>query len=124
MNRRVTIILSTIALLSTVSATAAQNAPPTYQADPSVYKVIFEDPNFRVIAATWKAGQTDKPHSHPVASIIYNVNDCTLKLTAADGKTTNITPKAGTSNAVPITASHTAENTGSADCRAIFVERK
>jgi hypothetical protein len=102
----------------------AQNAPPTYQADPSVYKVIFEDANFRVIAATWKAGQADKPHSHPVPSIVYSVNDCTLKLTAADGKTTTLTPKTGAANAVPVTASHTAENTGSGECRAILVERK
>ena len=123
MSRYVT-ILGTLALLSTASAAAAQNAPPTYVADPSVYKVIFEDANFRVIAATWKAGQTDKPHSHPVPSIVYALDDCTLKLTAPDGKTTNATPKAGVSNAVPIIASHTAENTGSTDCRAIFVERK
>ena len=120
---RVTVILSTAALLSIAPAAMAQNAPPTYQADPSVYKVLFEDANFRVIAATWKAGQTDKPHSHP-ASIVYSVNDCTLKLTAADGKTTTVTPKTGGANAVPVTASHTAENTGSGECRAIFVERK
>jgi hypothetical protein len=28
----------------------AEGSPPTYQADPDVYKVIFEDANFRVIA--------------------------------------------------------------------------
>ena len=124
MSHRVTIVLSTIALLSTVSVAAAQNAPPTYEADPSVYKVIFQDANFRVIEATWKAGQTDKPHSHPVPSIVYALNDCTLKLTTPDGKTTNAALKAGVPFAGPIVASHTAENIGSSDCRAIFVERK
>ena len=96
MNSRVTIALGATALLyMTSSAAVAQNAPPTYQADPSVYKVIFEDQNFRVIAATWKAGATDKPHSHPVPSVAYALTDCALKLTSADGKTVNVNPKAG-----------------------------
>jgi quercetin dioxygenase-like cupin family protein len=124
MNRYMTIALAGTALASMASAALAQNAPPTYQADPSVYKVIFEDQNLRVIAATWKAGQTDKPHSHPVPSIAYAVTDCALKLTSPDGKSVNITPKAGSANAVPITASHTAENVGAAECRTLFVERK
>jgi hypothetical protein len=33
----------------------AQTAPPTYQADPDVYKIIFEDQNFRVIAEEGRA---------------------------------------------------------------------
>ena len=124
MNRHAIIALSGTALVCWASAAAAQNAPPTYQADPSVYKIIFEDANFRVIAATWKAGQTDKAHSHRVPSVAYAVTDCTLKLTGPDGKTTNISPKAGSSNAIPVTASHTAENTGATECRSVFVERK
>jgi hypothetical protein len=123
MNQR--IALGTMVLMVLASTAAiAQNAPPTYQADPSVYKVIFEDQNFRVIAATWKAGATDKPHSHPVPSVVYSVTDCAFKLTSADGKTVNLNPKAGTVTAVPITASHTATNTGPTDCQAVFVERK
>jgi hypothetical protein len=119
------IALGTMVLMLLASTVAiAQNAPPTYQADPSVYKVIFEDQNFRVIAATWKAGATDKPHSHPVPSVVYSVTDCAFKLTSADGKTVNLNPKAGTVTAAPITASHTATNTGPTDCQAVFVERK
>jgi hypothetical protein len=113
------------ALLMVAAATAnAQNAPPTYQADPSVYKVIFEDQNFRVIEAVWKAGATDKPHSHPVPSINYSINDCQLVLTGADGTKRTINPKAGTATTVPVIPSHTAYNAGSADCHSIFVERK
>ena len=33
----------------TSSGAVAQTAEPSYKADPSVYKVIFEDDNFRVI---------------------------------------------------------------------------
>jgi quercetin dioxygenase-like cupin family protein len=125
MNRITTFTLGATALLCLASFTAkAQNAPPTYQADPDVYKVIFEDQNFRVITATYKPGVTDKPHSHPVAGVSYTITDCALKLTSADGKTTNLNPKAGASNAVPITASHTVQNIGSTECRVVLVERK
>src|ERR1700721_1318844 len=69
MNRSATIVLSLTALLCLPPALAfAQNAPPTYEADPSVYKIIFEDQNFRVIASTWKAGVTDKSHPHTAPS--------------------------------------------------------
>ena len=106
------------------SVALAENAPPSYQADPSVYKVIFEDDHFRVISATWKAGQTDKAHSHPVPSIAYGLSTCTLKLQDADGKTREAMPKKGAATTVPITASHTATNTGTKTCHALLIERK
>jgi hypothetical protein len=125
MNRLSTLTLGTMALLFTTSSVAvAQNAPPTYQADPDVYKVIFEDENFRVIAATWKKGVHDKAHSHPSPSVIYTLNDCLIRVYAPDGKTRDITNKAGSATAVPITPSHTAENVCQSDCQAVFVERK
>src|SRR5262249_9376773 len=124
MKQRATLMLTTIALGYSVYAATAQNAPPTFQADPDVYKVIFEDQNFRVIAATRKKGVHDKAHGHPVPSIVYNVTDCPTKLYAADGKTNENPGKAGTANAVPVIASHSAENVGTADCPQSFVERK
>jgi hypothetical protein len=102
----------------------AQTAAPSYKGDPDVYKVIFEDANFRVIEANRKRGVHDKVHGHPVASIIYFVTDCTSKTYAADGKVTEGTGKAGTARAVPVVASHSAENTGTADCKQVFVEKK
>ena len=124
-NRRTMLALSTVTLLYIASSAAvAQNAPPTYEGDPDVYKVIFEDQNFRVIASTRKKGVHDKVHGHPVPSIVYFLNDCTTKQYASDGKTSESTSKAGTARAVPIIASHSAENTGLADCQTIFVERK
>jgi hypothetical protein len=120
-----TLAVSTAAVLLIASSAAiAQNAPPTFQGDPNVYKVIFEDQNFRVISATWKKGTHDKPHSHPVPSITYALTDCMLKLHAPDGTTRDITNKAGTASAVPATPSHTAENVGPSDCQVIFVEKK
>jgi hypothetical protein len=125
MNRLRTFILSAAALALTASfAALAQNAPPTYQGDPDVYKVIFEDQNFRVIATTRKKGVHDKTHGHPVPSVVYHITDCMTKIYAADGKTSESTTKAGSASAVPVIPSHSAENIGPADCQQIFVERK
>jgi hypothetical protein len=119
---RVLILSATAFALTGSLAVFAQNAPPTYQGDPEVYKVIFEDQNFRVIATTRKKGVHDKSHGHPLPSVVYNITDCTTKTYAPDGKTSEIVRKAGTANAVPVIPSHSAENTGAADCEQIFVE--
>ncbi len=125
MNRYTTLALGTMAMLSVTSfAASAQTAPPTYQADPSVYKVIFEDQNFRVIEATWKKGENDKSHSHPVPSIVYTLTDCAIRLHDPDGKTRDFNNKAGMALTVPTTQSHTAENIGPGECRVLLVERK
>ena len=126
MDQLSTFALSTMAVLYMASSAAlAQNAPPSYQGDPDVYKVIFEDQNFRVIEAVRKKGVHDKPHSHPLPSIVYNLTDCTTKQYAADGKTSESTSKAGTARTTSvITTSHSAENTGQSDCKTLFVERK
>jgi hypothetical protein len=125
MKRCITLALSATALLSVTSfAALAQTAPPTFQADPEVYKVIFEDQNFRVIAATWPKGLHDKAHSHPVPSIVYSLTDCVIRLHAPDGTTRDFNNKAGAAQAAPMTPSHTAENVGPGKCRLLFVERK
>src|SRR5689334_8668859 len=112
------------AVLVTATVAFAQTAPPTYQGDPDVYNVIFEDQNIRVIATMRKKGVHDKAHRHPVPAIVYNITDCTTKLYAADDKTTENQSKAGTASAVPVIASHSAENIGPTDCQQLFVERK
>ena len=122
MIRRTTLVLSVSMIW--IASTAALEAPPSYQADPTVYKIIFEDQNFRVIAGTWKKGSTDKPHSHPAPFVVYALDDCTLRLRNPDGTSREVKNKAGTAVAGPITSSHTAENVGESDCRGIFVERK
>jgi hypothetical protein len=79
-----------------IASAAAQDAPPSYQADPSTYKVIFEDQNFRVIAATWKKGETDKPHSHPLPFVVYALDDCAVRVHNPDGTSRELKSKAGT----------------------------
>ena len=124
MIRTAATIFSFVVVTCVIPPAFAQNAPPTYEADPGVYKVIFEDQSFRVIAATWQPGQGDKPHSHSVASIGYALTDCSLKLASADGKVVELHPKAGMPNTVAITSSHTATNIGPSECRVVLIERK
>ena len=119
------ILLGTVMVIGMSSSSAvSQTAEPTYKADPSVYKLIFEDANFRVIEATHIKGIHDKAHSHGGQFIVYNLTDCTMKTYAPDGKATERDGKAGTVTALPAIASHSAENTGTADCKQIFVEKK
>jgi hypothetical protein len=114
------------ALLATAASqhAFAQAAEPSYKGDPDVYKVIFENADVRIIEAIRKKGVHDKAHSHPTPSLVYYLTDCTTKQYAADGKTTESVGKAGTANPVPVIASHSAENTGPADCKQLFIERK
>ena len=109
---------------TTSTGATAQTAESSYKADPDVYKVIFEDDNYRVIEVNRKKGVHDKVHGHPVPFVIYNVTDCTTKVYLPDGKSTETTRKAGTAFANPVIASHSAENTGTADCKQVFVEKK
>jgi hypothetical protein len=119
------ILLGTVMVIGMSSSSAvSQTAEPTYKADPSVYKLIFEDANFRVIEATHIKGVHDKAHSHGGQFIVYNLTDCTMKTYAPDGKATERDGKAGTVTGLPAIASHSAENTGTADCKQIFVEKK
>ena len=127
MKSRHLIGLRATALLYLVSSAAmAQNAPPSYEGDPDVYKVIFEDQNFRVIDAVRKKGVHDKLHSHPVPSIVYHLTDCTSLSYGPDGKPTGSPSnrKAGTAQTGSITPAHSVENVGPEDCHQIFVERK
>ena len=124
---RTTLALGATAFVSLASSAAmAQNAPPSYEGDPDVYKVIFEDQNFRVIDSIRKKGVHDKLHSHPVPSIVYHPTDCTSLSYGPDGKPTGSPSnrKAGTAQTGSITPAHSVENIGPEDCHQIFVERK
>jgi beta-alanine degradation protein BauB len=101
----------------------AQDAPPTYVADPGVYKLILDNEKFRVIRAVWRPGQMDAPHSHPVPSVVLPLTDCTIKLTSAEG-TTIVRTRAGHPVEAPVTFGHTAQNLSHHTCAAVFFERK
>ena len=125
--KRMVLALGAIALISIVSSRVmAEDAPPTYKADPSVYKLIFEDQNFRVIEGIRKKGVHDKLHSHPSPFVVYFLTDCQGQRYDANGKPVGKpnAAKAGTVVALPVVHAHSAENVGQNDCHQIFVERK
>ncbi len=124
MIRNVALVLSVAAVAYTApSAAFAQDAPPTYVADPGVYKLILDNERFRVIRAVWKPGQLDAPHSHPIPSVVLPLTDCTIKLTSAEG-TRIVRTKAGHPMEAPVTFGHTAQNISHHTCAAVFFERK
>ena len=123
MKSRYLAIVAAMAFAGSIIAAQAQSAEPTYKGDPSVYKIIFEDANFRVVESVRKPGVHDKAHSHP-ASVRYSVNGCKTKLHMPDATTREFVSEAGKAYAVPEISSHSAENIGTDDCKEIFVEKK
>ena len=110
-------------MMMAASTAMGQTAEPTFKGDPDVYKVIYEDATLRIIESVRKAGVTDKVHSHPLPSIVYSVTDCKTKQTV-DGKDTQTDSTAGLARAVPVIPAHTATNTGTTDCKQVFIEKK
>ena len=102
---------------------AAQGQPRSFEASPDIYKVIAQNDSYRVIEVTWKPGQKDQLHSHPT-SAVYNLTDCTLRGTLADGKSGEGRPRAGTATVQAAIPGHTMENIGTTDCRMIMFEPK
>ena len=101
----------------------AQDAPRSFVASPDIYKVIAEDDNYRVIAVTWKPGQRDKLHSHGSVVAAYNLTDCTARIHNQNGKTTELSRKAGQALVSP-TQIHSIENVGKKNCKIILFEPK
>ncbi|MDY0107398.1 MAG: hypothetical protein RBS27_12050 [Giesbergeria sp.] len=108
---------------ATVFATA-QTVPHALVASPEIYKVIAENDQYRVIEVTWKAGQRDKTHSHPVSAVYYPM-DCTLRGFDSSGVAmgSRLIPAGAAIVQAPIPA-HSVENVGPSDCKLIMFEPK
>ncbi len=103
---------------------AAQDVPPSYKANPDIYKVIAEDERYVVMEVTWKPGQKDDMHSHPKGLVVHFLTDCHSRTVTRDGKVMENKRKAGeTRIAAPVVA-HTFENLAATDCKHIHVEMK
>ena len=101
------------------SGRAAQSAEPTYKADPSVYKMIFEDANFRVIdGESGRSGVKDKRMAIRCRRI-YIVPTASRSCTPPIGG--RATRQAGTARRRSPRPS--AENVGSAICKPAIVEK-
>lgn len=106
-----------------LSASAADTAPVSHEADPGVYKVLAEDEYMRVVLATWKPGQRDKFHSHPIFAA-YSLTDCHRRIYKPDGTFDEKQLKVGSSRVFTAVASHSFENVGKTECKNLLIERK
>lgn len=124
-NNAVLIATAAAALAAALPGTvAAQAAPPSYVANPDIYKIIAQDERYIVMDVTWKPGQKDNMHSHPKGLVVHFLTDCHSRTTTADGKVAENKRKAGeTRIAGPVTA-HTFENLAQTECRHIHIEAK
>lgn len=124
-----TILSAAVSLIAagafmTPLAVLAEDAPLSYKAAPDVYKLLFENDQFRVIHQTSKPGQRDASHSHS-ALVTYRLSDCTGRLHYPDGKSTDARlAKRGSVTYLPAQPSHSFENTGKTVCEGLIVERK
>ncbi|MGH7801072.1 MAG: cytoplasmic protein [Thermodesulfobacteriota bacterium] len=89
---------------------------------PKAFKVLLENDRVRVLDYRAKPGEKEPMHSHPY-SFIYSLSPYNIKINFPDGTTELRKGKAG--EAIWQEAeTHSSENMGTADARALIVELK
>jgi quercetin dioxygenase-like cupin family protein len=96
--------------------------PDAATASPDVYQVKLDLDQVRILLATWKPKQKDKPHAHP-ARATYYLTALTGREAGADGKRQDLEIAAGTAVVEDAVAAHAVENTG-AEAEALIFELK
>ena len=121
-----TLLLSlALAACATAAADSAKKAPPP--GDPAivakdVYKLLLENDRVRVFDVRFAPGQRAPMHSHP-DHVVYVLDDATIRLTGPDGKSQDVSIKAGQTLFLPA-GPHAAENVGKAPAHNLVVELK
>ena len=92
------------------------------ESSPKNYKLLFEDDKHRVLEMSLKAGEKDNEHSHP-AEVVYFISGGSAKITLPDGQVMEAELPDGHVMAAD-GWTHTVENTGDKDIRAIIFEIK
>lgn len=113
-------------VLGLSQALAGDAAPPATDASPEVYKLVSENPQWRVMRATWQPGQEDNFHMHTPDRVSIFHTDCKLRLSKPDGTFKDVSPKKGKAKArtgKPVKA-HKAKNIGDKVCEITIVELK
>ncbi len=107
------------ALFLATSTTLAQDP---VKVAPKNYKVLLENEHVRVLEFHGKAGDKIGMHSHP-AAVLYNVSGGKSKMTASDGKVSEVDSKAGAATWNEPTT-HTVEIMGPGEAHGVLVELK
>jgi beta-alanine degradation protein BauB len=91
-------------------------------ASPNHYKTLMENDQVRVVEMTLKVGEKDQQHSHPDETV-YFIQGGTVKIHLPDGNAVDADLPDG--HVMWHEAwTHTVENVGRSDIKAIIVERK
>jgi quercetin dioxygenase-like cupin family protein len=108
-----------VVAISSVLFVRAQDAA---KVDTKHYKVEFENDQVRVLRVKYGPGEKSTMHSHPDAVAIF-LNDAKAKFTFPDGKTEEMTVKAGDTKWTPA-MTHNPENLTDKPFEVIVVELK
>jgi quercetin dioxygenase-like cupin family protein len=114
------VLLATLFVVLGCAAPAmAQDAA---KVDSKHYKVELENAQVRVLRVTYPPNEKSVMHSHP-ASVVVFLTDAKVRFTMPDGKTQDMTVKAGTTQWNAATK-HLPENVGDKPFEVIVVEMK
>jgi quercetin dioxygenase-like cupin family protein len=104
------------------SLTVSALAQDATKVDPAHYKVEFENDQVRVLRITYGPGEKSVMHGHPEGLAVF-LTDHHIKCTYPDGKTEELTAKAGQTNWAPA-GKHLPENISDKPLELILVEMK
>ena len=117
--RRLVLFFGAVLCLCITSVLSAQDA---VKADPKHYSVMSENDQVRILKAHYGPHEKSVMHSHPAGVAVFNSNS-TGKFTYPDGKSEDMTTKAGEARYTPA-VTHLPENTGNTPLDVIIVELK
>jgi quercetin dioxygenase-like cupin family protein len=125
MTRNKLLLALALTACTTAAADPTKKAPPP--GDPAVvakdvYKLVLENDRVRVFDVRFAPGQKAPMHSHP-DHVVYVLDDATIRLTGPDGKSQDVSIKAGQALFLPA-GPHAAENVGKTGAHNLVVELK
>jgi len=118
MRRRSTLLLVTL----TVGVARVALAQDPVKLSPTMYKVLLDNDQVRVLEFRAKPGQSEPMHSHPPMTV-YDISGGRVKLTIPDGKAEVLDVKPGTAVWSAATT-HRFENVGTSEAHEIIIELK
>ena len=115
-------VFSVVAVLVLIASVVPAMAQDPVKVDSKHYKVEFENDKVRVLHITYGPHEKSVMHQHP-ANVAVFVTDGQVRFTLPDGKTQDVSVKAGTTqwNA---SGKHLPENVGDKPFEVILVELK
>jgi quercetin dioxygenase-like cupin family protein len=110
------------ALFLALGCAAPALAQDAAKVDAKHYKVELDNAQVRVLRATYAPNEKSVMHSHPAGVVVF-LTDAKVRFTMPDGKTQDVTVKAGTTQWNAATK-HLPENVGDKPLEVIVIEMK